>query len=138
MINAIKCFACINRSYVYRATSRNKVIKHMLHSKQCRTTSKFLLYIFISPIVVAKAINIFKNHAHRHAHEHTRYTNIRNYMPNVHVVKQYMTQTLDILSKQHCLTKPVSVKIFFSFFSIIIDTSWQPILSYTKKNQTYT
>ena len=76
------------------------------------------IYIFISPIMVA--INIKKSRTQTHAHEHTRYTNIRNYMPTVHVVKQYMidslTQTLDIQSKQHCLTKPFSVKIFFSFF----------------------
>jgi len=40
-------------------------------------------------------------------------------MPTVHVAKQYLIYpltrrpTLDIQSKQFCLTKPVSVKIFF-------------------------
>ena len=51
--------------------------------------SNGVIYIFISPIMVA--INIFKkSRTQTHAHEHTRYTHIRNYMPTVHVVKQYM------------------------------------------------
>jgi len=57
--------------------------KQTIHQTKTRLTDRQTFrrntparIITVSPhsSIIAKAINILKNHAHRHAHEHTRYT----------------------------------------------------------------